>query len=142
MEKDLIVQQDIIIPHHELLITASKSGGPGGQHVNKTSSKITVRWNILHTTVLSAEQKARIMQNLQGRLTTESELVVHASDSRSQQQNKELAMKRLADEVRKALYIPKKRLKKKQSQASKEARLRAKSYRSNIKKLRSKKMQE
>ena len=58
MEKDLPIKNSIVIPEHELEITASRSGGPGGQHVNKTSSRITVRWNVRTTTVLDDETKS------------------------------------------------------------------------------------
>ena len=58
--KDLAVKNGVVIPEHELEITASRSGGPGGQHVNKTSTRITVRWNVRKTSALSDEQKEQI----------------------------------------------------------------------------------
>ena len=53
IKNGLYIKPDIIIPEHELEITASRSGGPGGQHVNKTSSRITVRWHVDTSTALS-----------------------------------------------------------------------------------------
>ncbi|MCL4361800.1 aminoacyl-tRNA hydrolase [Candidatus Dependentiae bacterium] len=142
METDLPIKNGIIIPGHEIEITASRSGGAGGQHVNKTSTKITLRWNVAKTSALNDEQKALVLQNLQARLTSEGDLIIHSSSSRSQYQNKEAALSRLAQEVRKALYVPKKRMKTKIPKVKKEARLHAKTRRGEIKKFRSKKFEE
>ena len=140
MKYDLSVKNDIVIPEHELEITTSRSGGPGGQHVNKTDTRITVRWNVIKTTALTDMQKERVLQNLHSRLTHDGDLIINNSASRSQQQNKEAALERLATEVRKALYVPKKRMAKRVSRAAKEVRLAGKSHHSDIKKMRSKKI--
>lgn len=137
MKDDLPIKNGIIIPADEIEVSASRAGGPGGQHVNKTSTRITVRWNAFNTRALTDLQKERVLKNLQAFLTTEGDLIVHASASRSQQQNKEMAFDILAQKVRRALYVPKKRIKTRQSKASKEARLQAKAQRSRIKKMRS-----
>lgn len=142
MENDLPIKNGIVIPSHELEITASRAGGPGGQHVNKTSTRITIRWNVPKTMALNDEQKERVLQKLQTRLTKDGDLIVHNSASRSQQQNKEMALARLAQEVRQALHVPKKRMATHVSKAKKEARLYAKTHRGSIKKMRSKKIQE
>ena len=136
--KDLPIKNGIIIPADEIEISASRAGGPGGQHVNKTSTRITVRWNAFNTRALTDLQKERVLKNLQSFLTTEGDLIVHVSASRSQQQNKEMALDILAQKVRRALYVPKKRIKTRQSKASKETRLQAKAQRSRVKKMRSK----
>lgn len=141
-KNDLSIKNGITIPAHELEISASRSGGPGGQHVNKTSSRITVRWNLRNTNALNEEQKARVIQKLQSRLTTEGDLIVHNGSSRSQAKNKELALNQLAKEVRTALIIPKKRTATKVSKGVKEARLQDKSRHSALKKMRSKKIYE
>ena len=137
MKTDIHVKNGISIPFHELEITTSRSGGAGGQHVNKTDTRITVRWNVKTTTALTEEQRARVLTNLQSRLTSEGDLIVNNSASRSQQQNKENAFEQLASDVRKALYVPKKRIATRVSKAKKEARLESKTRRGNIKKLRS-----
>lgn len=139
MKHDLPIKNGIVIPEHELDITTSRSGGAGGQHVNKTSSRITVRWNIATTQALSDEQKARVLEKLRGRLTNDNELIIHHSSSRSQFQNKRLALEQLAHEIRQALHIPKKRTATKISSAVKESRLQHKKQRSTIKKMRRKK---
>jgi ribosome-associated protein len=139
MKNGVFVQNGIVIPSSELDITTSRAGGPGGQHVNKTDTRITIRWNVIKTIALDQLQKDRALQNLQSRLTSDGDFIIHNSASRSQQQNKERALMQLAQEVRKALYIPKKRMPTRISKSTKESRLRIKSHRSNIKKMRSSK---
>jgi len=139
---DLPIKNGIVIPAHELEISASRSGGPGGQHVNKTSTRISVRWNISTTHALTEEQKARVLQKLSHKLTDDGELIVHSSASRSQVQNKDMALAQLAQEVRQALHVPKKRMATRISKAVKEQRLQKKSQRSFIKKMRGKKFED
>jgi ribosome-associated protein len=139
MKNDVPVKNGIVIPEHELEITTSRAGGPGGQHVNKTDSRITVRWNVKITTVLTEDQKSRALQNLASRLTESGDLIIHNNETRSQLQNKKLALMILANEIRKALHVPKKRMATRISKAKKESRLQAKSHRGTIKQLRSKK---
>ncbi len=136
MSNDIFVEEGITIPEHELEITTSRSGGAGGQHVNKTESKITVRWNVKTSSAITDEQKSRIIQNLGTRLTEDGDYIIHSSESRSQQHNKIAALKRLEKEIRKALHVPKKRMKTRVSKAAKEARLESKKIRSSVKKLR------
>lgn len=142
MKHDLHIQDNITIPDHELEITASKAGGHGGQHVNKTDTKITVRWNVKNTHVLSEELKERVLRNLHSKITHDGDFIVHNSESRSQHINKEHALKHMAQEVRKALYVPKKRVATKTPKAAKESRLREKTHKSSIKKMRSKKIED
>jgi ribosome-associated protein len=142
MKNDLSIRDGIIIPHHELLITASKAGGPGGQHVNKTSSRISIRWNIKQSAALDAAQKERILQKLHARLTSDGEIIVHNNTSRSQQKNKEMALKQLAFQIEKALHVPKKRRKTRVPQSAQEQRLTSKARRGNLKKMRGGKHQD
>ena len=140
MKNDVLVKPGLIIPGHELEITTSRAGGPGGQHVNKTDSRISVRWHVFSTTVLDEFQKARVASNLQASLTTEGYIIVHNSESRSQLSNKEAALLQLAAIVRKALHVPKKRKPTKASKSAKAARVDDKTHRGGIKKMRSKKV--
>lgn len=139
MKDGLEIKNGIIIPANELEISTSRSGGKGGQHVNKTETKITVRWNVKNSVSLDEIKKERIMSNLQAKLTKDGDLIVHNSESRSQQQNRTNALNILAQIVRKALYVPKKRIKTRTPKKEKEKRLREKKHRSEIKKMRSKK---
>lgn len=138
MECDLIINNWLTIPSSEIEITASRSGGAGGQHVNKTNSKVTIRWNVPNSLILTESQKARILQKLAPKLTSEGDLIIHDSTTRSQYQNKEQALARLAEELRQALHVPKKRMRTRVSLAVKESRLRSKNQRSAIKKTRRK----
>lgn len=139
MKNDLFIKTGIVIPEHELDISTSRAGGPGGQHVNKSDTRITVRWNILQTNVLNEEQKQQLISKLQTKLTSEGDLIVHNSESRSQVQNKKLALQNLAEEICRALYVPKKRKATKITATAKESRLKSKMLRSAIKKNRHKK---
>ena len=138
MKHDVPIRNGIVIPEHELEITTSRSGGAGGQHVNKTSTKITVRWNVKNTQVLTDEQKARVLEKLASRLTAEGDLIVHNSESRSQAHNKKMALHTLAHAIAKALHVPKKRMQTTVSSAAKEARVHEKRHRGEIKQLRKK----
>ena len=139
---DIPIKNGISIPYHELEITTSRSGGPGGQHVNKTESRITIRWNVKKTSALTELLKERVLKNLESRLTADGDLIIHNSESRSQLQNKKNALAHLAAIVRKALFVPKKRMKTKIPKKAKEKRLRDKKRRGDIKKGRSKKLDE
>lgn len=142
MKSDVPIKNNIVIPEHELEITATRASGPGGQHVNKTSTRITLRWNIKTTQALSDEQKERVLQKLQSQLTHEGDLIINQGASRSQHQNKEMALEQLAEKIRGALYVPKKRMATRVSKSKKESRLETKSQRGFIKKMRSKKIHE
>ncbi len=105
---------------------AVRSSGPGGQHVNKTSTKVMLHWDLDNSAVFTDDQKERLKQRLASKLTSENQLVLSFDQSRSQHKNKEEVFKNLAQLLEKALIIPKKRKKTKPSLASKRKRLESK----------------
>lgn len=140
MKHDIHVKNGIVIPAHELEITASRSGGAGGQHVNKTNTRITVRWNVIRTQALNDFQKERLLHKLASQLTTDGDLIIHNSTSRSQEQNKKAALANLAHIIKTALHISKKRVPTSIPESVQQARLKQKKHRSKHKQLRSKKI--
>lgn len=133
MSDDLPVRRGLVIPGHELVEQVSLSGGPGGQHVNKTASRITLRWCVPKSGVLGDAWKKRLMTRLASRLTKDGELLVHADSQRSQLQNREAARARLAQIVDEALTLPKTRRATKPTKGSKRRRIEAKKRRSDVK---------
>jgi ribosome-associated protein len=132
-ENLLEVNESLSIPRSELDVRVSRSSGAGGQHVNKTSSRVEIFWNVPASRALSDEQRNRLLERLASRLTTEGSIRIVASDMRSQTRNRELAEERLAETVRRALIVPKKRRATRPTRASKEARLESKKRQSQKK---------
>lgn len=126
------------IPLDEIEVKATRSGGPGGQHVNVTSTRVEVRWNPARSRALTDEEKERVLARLGTRLDRRGWLRIAASDTRSQRQNRDLALQRLASAVAGALKVPKKRRPTKPTAASREQRLTIKRRRSEIKRQRGK----
>jgi ribosome-associated protein len=120
------VNESVVIPHDELVARATRSGGAGGQHVNTSSTRIELVWNVQASRALTDDQRERVLQKLSSRLDGDRNLRVVASDRRSQRQNREAAEARLAGLVRQALVVPKKRRPTKPSRAAKQARLESK----------------
>jgi ribosome-associated protein len=123
----------LTIPVEELDIRATRSGGPGGQHVNTSSTRVEVRWNVAETAILSAADRDRILEKLATRIDRNGVLRVVASARRSQLQNRERAIERLHELVNEALTRPKPRRKTKPSKAARETRLAEKKRRAKRK---------
>ena len=136
MEEDLQVTDRVTIPGSELGFTASRSGGPGGQHVNKTSSRVTLLWDVSSTSALDDEQRARVIQKLHGRIGKDGALRVSAEDERSQHRNRQEARTRLASLVEQALHVPRKRISTRPTRSSQRRRVEEKKRRGAVKKLR------
>jgi ribosome-associated protein len=126
----LFVQPGLSVPDSELEVSATRAGGPGGQHVNTSSTRVEVRWRVATSRVLSDAQRARLTERLAGRLDADGTVRVVASDTRSQRQNRALAEERLAALIRRALVVPKVRRKTKPGRAAVERRLSEKRLRS------------
>jgi ribosome-associated protein len=133
---DLDVQPGLVIPGDELVETASRAGGPGGQHVDKASTRVSLRWGALSSRALSEAQRRRLAQRLGSRLTREGELVVHARRQRSRARNRALARERLAELVRGALARPRSRIGTRPGGAARERRRGEKRRRSEAKRAR------
>jgi ribosome-associated protein len=138
-DKLLAVNDSLSIPRSELDVRVSRASGAGGQHVNKTSSRVEIFWNIPASRALTDEQRARLLDKLSARLTTDGSIRVVASDMRSQSRNRGLAEERLIELVRRALLVPRKRKPTKPTRAAKEARLETKKRHSNKKRDRTEK---
>jgi ribosome-associated protein len=122
-----------MLPVSELDYRATRSGGPGGQHVNTSSTRIELWWDIAGSPSLTEEQRARLLQRLATRLDGEGRLRIVASESRSQLRNREAAAARLREVVASALAVAKPRKRTRPSRAAKAARLEAKRRRAATK---------
>jgi ribosome-associated protein len=135
-EGTIDVTSTLGIPRWELEYRASRAGGAGGQHVNTSSTRIELLWNPGKSVVLDDTTRALVVERLASRLDGEGWLRIVSSARRSQQQNREAAESRLADLVRRALVVQKKRRPTKPTRASKEARIAQKRKRSETKRQR------
>ena len=135
-EGSLRLTESLSIPRSELMYRASRAGGAGGQHVNTSSTRIELLWNVRDTGALDEAQRARVSAKLASRLDGDGWLRVVSSARRSQGQNREAAEDRLIVLVRGALVVAKRRRPTKPTRGSKEARLAEKKKRSDTKRQR------
>lgn len=124
------------VPRAELSFRASRAGGPGGQHVNTSSTRVELVWDVVGTSSLTEQQRSRVLEKLANRINAEGELLLAESGSRSQHQNRETVTERFVELLAEALHVPKPRRKTKPPKASRERRLQAKKRRSEVKRLR------
>lgn len=127
------ITTDLAIPDEEISFTTSRSGGPGGQNVNKLETRVTVRFDVEGSAALSEEQKARLRERLATRITRDGVLQVTSQRHRSQVANKEAAVERFAELVGEALQEEVPRRKTRPSRAAKARRLDEKRRRSGRK---------
>ena len=132
----LEVAEGVWIPRAELTFRATRSGGPGGQHVNTTSSRVELTWSVADSPNLDEAQRERVRAKLANRIDSEGVLHLAASEERSQHQNKELVTQRFQELLRDALVVPKARKRTRPPRAAKEQRLQAKRRQSEKKRLR------
>ena len=123
----------LVLPESEIHTRAVRSGGPGGQAVNKVSSKVVLRFSIPRSAALDADQKARLLSRLRSRLTREGDLVIQASGERERLRNEKEARARLARLVAAALEPEKPRVRTRPSTSSRRRRLESKRRRSEVK---------
>ncbi|MFC1639728.1 alternative ribosome rescue aminoacyl-tRNA hydrolase ArfB [Gemmatimonadota bacterium] len=121
---------DFQIPDAELSFRATRAGGPGGQHVNQTSTRVEVRWQVTTSTSLTETQRARLLDKLGSRIDSRGYIRVVAEERRSQLRNREAAVERLNELVQAALKTPKPRRKTKPPASANRKRLDEKRQRS------------
>ena len=131
------VRDELTIPEWELVFTTSRSSGPGGQHVNRTESRVTLWWSPQRSGALSDLQRRRLLARLKHRLNGDGVLHINAAQHRSQLRNRKLAEERLAELIWRALQVPRRRKKTRPTRGSIERRLSAKRRRSETKRKRS-----
>jgi ribosome-associated protein len=129
----IVVTALIRIPDAELQVSFARSGGPGGQNVNKVASKVELRWTPSTSTALSERDRAWVLAKLNSRLTNDGELLVTSEKHRDQIRNRADAAEKLAAIVRAALFRPTPRRATKPTRGSKERRISAKKRRGEIK---------
>ena len=130
------VTVDLILS--ELTFATSRSGGPGGQNVNKVNSKVTVSFDVMNSRILDQVEKDTIAAKLASRMTVEGVLSVMSQETRSQQENKELSLSKLEKLLHKAFEVRKARKATKPSKAAKEKRIEKKRKQSEKKQWRQK----
>lgn len=130
MSDDLIVTGSVRIPRHEIDMSFSASGGPGGQHANKAATRVELRLDLTTSSAFSRAQRERVIERLG------DEIRVVADDERSQLRNRALAEERLVARLQSALHVQRSRRKTKPTRGSKERRLKAKKGRSDVKRQR------
>ncbi len=133
----ITINNRISIPDDEITITASRSSGPGGQNVNKVSTKVTLRFNINGTGCLSDAQKERVADKLKNIINRDGTIVIHEESQRSQAANRKRILEKFASLLRRSLAVPKKRMPTRVSQAQKKKRLENKKIQSRKKRNRS-----
>ena len=132
----LEIDERLRIPDDELIEKFVRAAGPGGQNVNKVASAVELRFDVAASRALPDGVRERLLARRDRRLTDEGVLVIQANRFRDQAKNREDARARLAEVIRAALVVPKKRIATKPSRAAKQRRIDAKKTRSTIKRSR------
>ena len=128
------INRSLVIPRHEINLSFAASGGPGGQHANKTATRVELTWNIQRSQAIGPWQRTRLERKLASRINADGDLRIVADEYRSQWRNRSEAERRLVKVVSGALHQERSRVDTKPTRASKERRLTQKRHRSEIKK--------
>jgi len=130
----LVINRGLTLPSEELDVSYARSGGPGGQNVNKVETKVVLRFSILNSRALGDTRRARLQKRLAARLSGQGELIIHASRHRTRARNLEDARERLAALLKDGLATQPSRRPTRPTRGSKERRLKQKKSRGQIKK--------
>ncbi len=136
MIKELLITPTVTIPYSELSFRTARSGGKGGQNVNKVETKVELLFNIAESPTLSDEEKERAITKLGARVDSDGVFRLVSQESRSQSKNKELAIERFIQDMKVALKKRKKRVPTKTPASVKEKRLETKKRRGAVKRMR------
>ena len=136
VESHIIISPSFKIPFAELQFKTSRSGGPGGQNVNKLETRVEVFFDVVNSPSIPDYIRQRLLNNLTTQLDSAGILHIVAQDTRSQWKNKQLAIERLTDLLKSALIVRKKRIATKPTHTAREVRLRTKKARSKTKQMR------
>ena len=142
MAGELKITARIVIPESELEEQFILSSGAGGQNVNKVASAVQLRFDVLHSPSLPDEVRVRLLKLAGHRLTKDGVLIVTARESRDQVRNRETARQRLAELIRRATLVPKKRVATKPTRAAKERRIESKKHHARTKLQRAKRFED
>jgi ribosome-associated protein len=129
----LFITPTLQIPDEEFIWSFARSGGPGGQNVNKVASKALLRWNVAATNALPADVKNRLAEQQKRFFTQDGELIITSQLTRDQDRNRDDCLEKLRAILLQALVVPKPRRKTKPSRGSKRRRLENKKRRSDVK---------
>ena len=133
MADEIVIDDKVTIPEWELSFSFSASGGPGGQHANRSATRVTLFFDVANSPNLSEGQRRRVLKRLSNRIDQDGILQLSAQDSRSQHRNRQLAIERFREMMARALKRRPKRRKTRPSAAGNERRLRQKKRRGRLK---------
>jgi ribosome-associated protein len=129
----ITITDTLAISEKEVIITASRSSGPGGQNVNKVSTKVMLRFDLESTKYLTETQKKRVRKKLKNKISKQGFIVLHEEEGRTQAENRRRVIEKFARMMAQALKIPRKRLPTRVSRAQRERRLDEKKIKSRKK---------